>query len=120
ERVRELVDRGPCTGREARTAGLVDTLAYVVDLDSLAARRGLETLTFTRWLDRQPEPSGSSRVALVVAAGGIVPGRSRESAMNGLEVGSETLCEALREARRRSAIKAIVLRIDSPGGVAGA
>src|SRR6185503_10924998 len=36
------------------------------------------------------------------------------------ELGAETLCEALREARRRSSIRAVVLRIDSPGGVSSA
>jgi protease-4 len=36
------------------------------------------------------------------------------------ELGAETLIEALRTARRRSAIKAIVLRVDSPGGSAQA
>ena len=118
-----LVDHGPFTAREALAAGLVDTLIYDAELDSLAMRRGpgaLDRLRFSRWLDRQSEPGGSSRIALVVAAGAIVPGRSRESAMNGLELGSETLCEALREARRRSSIRAVVLRIDSPGGVSSA
>jgi protease-4 len=55
-------------------------------------------------------------VAYVVAAGTIASGRSRYTAAEGVVLGSETMSDVLREVADRPAIKAVVLRIDSPGG----
>ena len=55
-------------------------------------------------------------IALVVAEGEIVDGKSTESAFGGRSVGDRTLVESLREIRSRKSIRAVVLRIDSPGG----
>jgi protease-4 len=50
-------------------------------------------------------------VAVIVAAGEILPGEQPPGM-----VGSDTLAWQLREAREDDAVKAVVLRIDSPGG----
>ena len=121
--VTALLDEGPFSARAARARGLVDTLLYDGEVDSLAvahAGRRAVTLSLTRYIERQPSPTGGKRIALVVAEGEIVPGRSRESPYEGRLLGSETLIQALREARRRHSIRAIVLRVDSPGGAAQA
>lgn len=118
-----LVDGGPYTASEAVERGLLDTLVYGRDVDSLAILRvggRAHSLPLGRYLDRVPETLSLDKVALVVVEGEIVSGRSGEGWMGGREVGSETLVEALREARRRHSIKAIVLRVDSPGGSADA
>jgi protease-4 len=59
-------------------------------------------------------------VSLEIAEGAIVAGRSRALPGQEPELGAETLIEALRAARTRPGVKAIVLRIDSPGGSAQA
>jgi protease-4 len=121
--VRALLDRGPYTAREALGHGLVDTLLYDADVDSLATRRGtrhLPAIAFGRYVDRLDAQRGGARVALVIVSGTIAPGRSREDPFEGRVLGSETLIQALREIRQRKAIKAVVLRIDSPGGAAQA
>jgi protease-4 len=121
--IASTIDDGPFLATEARARGLIDTLLHVEDVDSLAIRGGGKDLnpeTFDHYLDRLDEPRTGPRIALVVAAGAIVPGRSRESPGQGRELGSLTLIQALREARTRRSIKAIVLRIDSPGGSAQA
>jgi protease-4 len=51
------------------------------------------------------------KVAVIVASGEIVPGQQQPGM-----IGSDTLAEQLREARFDDAVKAVVLRIDSPGG----
>jgi protease IV len=121
--VTRLLDLGPFEADAAVTAGLADTVLYPEQVDSLAARAGgrrRATLRFERYIE-DPDAMGTGpRIALVTAAGTIASGRSRESPMDGVVVGSETLIRALREAEDRSAIKAIVLRIDSPGGSAQA
>jgi len=58
-------------------------------------------------LSRKP----ADKVAVIVAAGEILPGEQPPGA-----IGSDTLARQLREAREDEAVKAVVLRIDSPGG----
>ena len=121
--IRGLLDRGPYDAPEAKALGLVDTLLHAADVDSLATRSGAlrrVTLSFNRYVDRLEEPRSASRIALVVMSGTIASGRSRLSPTEGRIVGSATLKEALRQARERKGVRAIVLRVDSPGGEADA
>jgi protease-4 len=60
-----------------------------------------------RVLGRRPE----STVSVIVAAGEILPGEQPPGM-----IGSDTLSRQLRDARDDDAVKAVVLRIDSPGG----
>lgn len=118
-----LIDRGPFRGAEAVALGLVDTLMYRSDLDSMATGLGskrLPTVSFNRYVDWHAQSPGAPRIAMIVASGVIVPGRSHQSPGSGEMLGSETLVKALRQASERSAVKAVVLRIDSPGGSAPA
>jgi protease-4 len=55
-------------------------------------------------------------VALVYAVGEIVSGESQASGFGGEFAGSDTVARAIRQARTDPAIRAIVLRVDSPGG----
>jgi protease-4 len=120
--VRELVDHGPFLPEDAIRAGLVDDVAYEDEIDdkvALGAGRmrvikqreyrqvGLTSLG----LNRGP------RIAVIYAVGMISSGASSESA-GGNVVGSDTIVDYLRKARADSSIRAIVLRIDSPGGSA--
>ena len=117
--VARLIDDGPFTAAEARQRGLLDTLIYDTEMDTLALRRGRHrapTQPFGRYVDGLVPSRLGPHVALVTASGAIVSGRSRELPGMEDELGSETVIEALRQARTRKAIKAIVLRIDSPGG----
>ena len=59
----------------------------------------------------QPKTGSKSEIAVIVADGSIMPGK----ADNGV-VGSTTIIEALRRARKSEKVKAVVLRINSPGG----
>jgi protease-4 len=60
------------------------------------------------------------RIAVIYAAGTITDGKSGFDPVNGAVAGSDTLIEYIRQARRDSSVKAIVLRVDSPGGSASA
>jgi len=118
ERVIQLIDEGPYTAREAVEHGLVDTLFAQAEMDSLASHVGEErrrTGSFLRYVEEGGSDQGE-RIALLVAEGEIVDGKSREGALGGRSVGDETLIESLREIQSRKSIKAVVLRIDSPGG----
>ena len=60
------------------------------------------------------------RLAVIYASGAIGSGRSGFDPLNGAAVGSETLTDYIRQARRDASVKAIILRVDSPGGSATA
>ncbi len=118
--IRQQLDEGPFVAHEARSRGLIDTMLYQPDLDSLATRRGrarLSTMPFRRYVERIARGGRhGARVALITASGTIATGKSRVGANGEWILGSETLIESLNEARERRAIRAVVLRIDSPGG----
>ncbi len=116
EEVRALVDRGPYDGPGALRAGLVDGLMYEDELEPKLG--GASRVTPARYVrsagsfifDRRP------KVALIYAVGDIMPGESQSSAVGGEFAGSDTIARAIRSARTDDDIKAIVFRIDSPGG----
>jgi protease-4 len=115
------LDEGPFSAGEAFERGLIDTVLHRAELDSLATDDDrLSTMPLARYVARLERTGGAPRIALVNAVGAIAEGRSRGDAFDGQILGAETLIRSLREARSRSAVRAIVLRIDSPGGSAQA
>ena len=116
EEVRALVDQGPYDGQSALAAGLVDELIYRDELEKRL--KHAEHLTPGRYVraSRGFGFDGRAKVALVYAVGTIVPGKSGSGPFSGGLVGSETLARVIREARDDEQVRAIVLRVDSPGG----
>ncbi|MDQ7086923.1 MAG: signal peptide peptidase SppA [Acidobacteriota bacterium] len=120
ERVRELVDQGPFLANEALEASLVDRLAYKDEvLSSIRARVGRDK-PFIRVEDyirrHRAHRSRGAGIALIYAVGTIARGESEQRPLGDTMMGSKTIIRALREAREDDSIKAVVLRIDSPGG----
>jgi protease-4 len=123
--VRALVDRGPFTAEEALDAGLVDAVGYDDQIDDLvpalraatgAEVRRIELDKYAAVSERAAAVSRRSRIAVIYAAGTIVSGRSRFDPVNGAVLGSDTLVAHIRQVRADRSLKAVVLRIDSPGG----
>ncbi|MBZ5715398.1 signal peptide peptidase SppA [Nannocystis pusilla] len=121
EAVRTLIDRGPFLGPEAHEEGLVDRLGYRDEVMAAVKERagaGAELLWHDRYLDRAGRPhTRGTRIAVVYGIGPVARGKSsfdplfREATM-----GSETVAGALRAAIDDPEVKAIVFRVDSPGG----
>jgi len=124
DEVRRLVDQGPFAPEAARRAGLVDDLAYLDQLDDRVAalktapgeQRLVEESAYQRVSPRAVGIRPRSRIAVLHASGIIVSGRSRYDPMNGSTVGSDTLVDQIQRIRADDSIRAIVLRVDSPGG----
>jgi protease-4 len=124
DEVRRLIDQGPFLPEDALHAGLVDDLLYEDQVDEKLGNtrrdRPLDGEEYGRisaaslGLDRGP------RIAVIYASGTINSGRSGYDAVNGAIAGADTLNEYIRQARRDRSVRAIVLRIDSPGGSATA
>ncbi|MEP7307277.1 MAG: signal peptide peptidase SppA [Acidobacteriota bacterium] len=122
--VRRLIDEGPFLPEDALRAGLVDDVAYEdqVDekLDNGRRERHLDGEDYARISASSLGLNRGPRIALIYAAGTINGGKSGYDPLNGAITGSETLSEYIRQARRDTSLRAIVLRIDSPGGSAPA
>lgn len=122
EEVRQIIDGGPYTGQEAVDQKLVDGLVYPDDLDDTL--NGVFPEGFERDDEYQLEPDTSGwspnrAVAVVVIDGAITSGESSPGGLlGGAGTGSETVIAQLEQARRTDAVKAVVLRVDSPGGSA--
>jgi protease-4 len=124
--VRRLIDQGPFLPEDALRAGLVDDVQYedqVRDLLKGDAEGEPRVIDAEQYAGISSELLGLNRgprLAVIYAAGTIMNGKSGFDVVNGAVVGSDTLIEYIRSARRDSSVRGIVLRIDSPGGSATA
>jgi protease-4 len=122
--VRALLDEGPFLPEDALRTGLIDDVAYEDQVEEkLRPGASSRKIDSDEYANVSAAPFGLNRgprIAVIYAAGAITSGKSAFDPLNGSVVGSDTLIESIRQARRDSSIRAIVLRIDSPGGSAAA
>lgn len=118
-RVRDLVDRGPYTAGEAQAAGLVDELLYPDELDERIRDEVGAAARFVTTEEYAPAAGSGRSIALVFAQGTIVRGA------DGLDpwtrqrtIGSNDLAALLASLAEDASTRAVVLRVDSPGGSA--
>ena len=124
DQVRGLIDRAPYFGKEALDAGLVDRLEewpeFTKRVEELAGDRA-ETVGVRSYLKRLRSPHHGQRIAVVSGIGAIIRGPSGKGfGLFGAEdvMGSDTVAQAFRDARQAHGVKAVVFRVDSPGGSA--
>jgi len=121
--VRALVDHGPFLPEDAVRAGLVDDVAYEDEIDD-KVQLAKGKVNYLSESDYRHVSAGSlglnrgPRIAVIYASGVIASGENNYDSPSGQVVGADTMADSLRKARADSSIKAIVLRIDSPGGSA--
>lgn len=107
---------------DAMKAGLVDDMKFRTDMfDELADSVGiedvddLEILSFGKYrkaeLEDDDEEISRDKIAVIYAEGEIVDGEGEEGS-----VGGDKFAKLIREARLDEKVKAIVLRVNSPGG----
>jgi protease-4 len=121
EKFQSIVDAGPYLGKEAVDAKLVDSLAYrdeVYDQVKKKAGDGAELLYLEKYLDRAGRPHDHGKnIALIFGVGGVTRGKSDYDPVQGaVNMGSDTVAGALRAAVADKDVKAILFRVDSPGG----
>jgi protease-4 len=119
--VRDLIDRGPLLAEEAMQAKLVDRLGYRDEVLAHArARAGssADLVTLTNYLDRAGHPhTQGSTIALIYGSGLVVRSGDGGSRVSGSTVmAASELTRAFRAAVRDPSVRAILFRIDSPGG----
>lgn len=121
DKFQALVDAGPYLGKEAVDAKLVDGVAYrdeVYGKVKSQAGSGAELLYLDKYLDRAGRPHDhGKKVALVFGVGAVTRGKSDFDPVQGSQnMGSDTVASAIRAAAEDSDVKAILFRVDSPGG----
>src|SRR5438034_10601333 len=126
EEVKALIDNAPYNAAQAKDAGLIDGALYRDEVEKeLKKRLGYQDsdeLHIAKAGDYRQISQESlglnkgEKIAVVYAAGDIVSGKSDFGGSGETTIGSDSLVKTLDEARDDKGVKAIVLRIDSPGG----
>jgi len=121
DKVRKLIDQGPFLSTEALNANLVDELLYRDEVYARIQRETDETAKFISikdyWEHENDQESKGPVVAVIYGVGPIHLGKSKASRIfGGVSMGSDTVTKAFRQAAKDKRVKAIVFRIDSPGG----
>jgi protease-4 len=120
ERVQALIDEGLMSGEQLAGAGLANGERYVAEV----VKDDADDASLVELEDYQGVDAGAlgrtatHTVAVVYGVGPIVLGESSDSLSQGPIMGSTTIVEAIEDAAKDDDVKAIVFRIDSPGGSA--
>ena len=142
DEVGKIIDQGPFTAKKAKDLGLIDEVAYLDDFQQIMQKSlGVKEIKIVKDYGSEKAKeldlsnpfsllkmlggtksssvgNRKDRIALIYAVGPIVSGKGGASLLGGESVGSTTMIEAIREAEKDPKVRAIILRIDSPGGSA--
>ena len=107
--------------RAARAAGLIDRIGSRIDFDKRVAELAgrpdanrpwkYNRIKLADWIAANPAPTSGDRIAVIPVVGEIVDGESEPGT-----AGGATISEHILDAVADTQVKAIVLRVDSPGG----
>lgn len=122
ETLTTLIDNAPFSSTQAKDKKMVDHLLYEDELEDFLD----EEFGILHWLEDDygwTRPDGwesNPEVAIIPITGVIMPGVSQSPGLlgGGFSAGSKTIVGQINEAADDDAVKAIVLRVDSPGGSA--
>ncbi len=117
-----MVNQGFFTAKEAKENKLTDHYCYEDELDSLLKiqNKNFRKITANRYMNEKDYVYNwcdLPKITVIYATGDIMEGESgTDPLMGGISCGANSIVKALREARKDKNVKAIILRIDSPGG----
>ncbi len=117
-------DASPQFAEDARKAKLVDRLGYDDDAQGVAlaqAGTGSRMVKMSEFIEAKVaagESTQGTHIALVEASGEIVDGTAGRGGLFGQDivVAGDDTAQAIRDAAADDSVKAILLRVDSPGG----
>ncbi len=119
--VQDAIDNGPLLSGQVFSRGLVDGLCYENEMfgklrDEMKADvRQVTEREYVKATDADAGIAGKQQIAFVVAQGEIVRGDPESSSTGGSAIESESFTKLLQKVGTSSA-KAVIVRIDSPGG----
>lgn len=118
------LDKSPQFAEQAQKEGLIDKIAYDDDAEAAALKkagqgaRKVALGEFLRARDGSGAFASGPKVALIQASGEIVDGSVSGNGLFGGNnvIASDDMAKTIRQATDDKDVKAIVLRVDSPGG----
>lgn len=122
ERLEEISDNMLVrNAHEAVSYGLIDSLMYKDQFNKVLKQQlgiGEDTdaslVTYSKYRKSfSTYSSSNNEIAVIVAEGTIMPGENNQSDPM---IGADTFVEEIRKARKNDHVKAIVMRVNSPGG----
>jgi protease-4 len=120
QRIREETRKGPFVAAEAKQAGFVDGFAFDDEIERATKELVGHDVRYVKYEDetKAPKAFGSPpKVAILYLDGDIVDGRSQHVPLLDMRlVGSYSMAETIRQLREDATVRAVVLRIESPGG----
>lgn len=119
-----IIDQGPFFGSKIVDFGLVTEFKYPDEFETYLENLNDEKVNIVKWNNIGQEveyqfawvKEEKLKIAVIYAVGAISSGESVTGKTGSSVMGDETMREAIKSAREDESIKAIVLRIDSPGG----
>ena len=145
DQVKTIIDTGLFSASDAQQLGLIDVIGYEDAISSLIkagnkdsefkitkgyGKKKIDTdfsgftgmaklMNLLMGVEPSTRKSTAAKIAVINASGAIVSGPSTASPFSGEEtMGSTTMVKAIRQARDDPSVKAVILRVDSPGGSA--
>jgi len=116
DEVKTLIDHSPLMAEEAVKAHLVDKLAYWDELQSSIKGQG-RVLDLADYANRLPPEANAVKVALIYGVGTVQRGDGDKNPLSDeIAFSSERIGKAFRDAVKDPDVRAILFRIDSPGG----
>lgn len=117
--VKKLIDQAPVFSSKAIEYKLADNLGYRQDMESfLAAKYGAEILDISDYMNNIGDYQGEDlpHIAFLVLEGAVQSGQSSNNPMYDAVIGADTVQKQLEELSRRRNLRAVILRVNSPGG----
>jgi protease-4 len=144
DQVKTIIDTGLFSAADAKKAGLIDHVAYEdhiltliqgdrkdaelkvtkgygkkkIDTDFSGFGGLAKMMNLLMGVEPSSGKSSKPKIAVIGAVGPIMSGVSQSDFFGEATMGSTTMIKAIRQARDDASVKAIVLRVDSPGGSA--
>jgi protease-4 len=120
DKLRAATAKGPFIASEAREAGFVDGLAFDDEIERVTQELVQRNIKYEKYEEPTLAPDvfgARGKIAVVHVDGDIVDGRSQHIPIVDTRlVGSYSMAETIKQVREDPMVKAVVLRIDSPGG----
>jgi protease-4 len=115
------LEASPQFAEDALSRHLIDRIGYDDEAKGAAlarAGRGAKAIAMTEYLKTRDDSGfGPANIAVVEASGDISDGTAKNSLLGGSSgIAGDDLSDAIRRAAADKSIKAIILRVDSPGG----
>lgn len=121
EPLKALLDQAPLSAKAALDGKLVDRLGMPEEAMDAALEKagGKDTANLVDFAEYMPEEAHGPTIALIGGEGAIVSGPDTPSGFGGeSSIVSDSMVQSIREATDDDEVKAIVLRVSSPGGSA--